>query len=356
MQPLNAHSIDLYLSVREPTAGEVERLLAAELATPQRAQAFGITAANGREKLKARSQLLRTVYPEVRQLCETINMSEVQQHLNLWNLWLPLAMQLASAQQALGRPLVQGILGGQGTGKTTLAAVIGLILERMGTSSLAVSLDDLYKTYTERQQLQQQDPRLIWRGPPLTHDVELGVQLLDCLRQPHSQDPILVPRFDKSVDNGAGDRTEPKQVEPPDIVLFEGWFVGVRPVENIVFDNPPPPINTPQERIWARDCNERLQEYLPLWERLDRLLVLYPVDYRLSQQWRREAEQKMMAAGKSGMSNEEVNRFVEYFWRSLHPELFIAPLIHNPEWVDLVVEINGDRTLGKIYCPSEAQH
>jgi D-glycerate 3-kinase len=254
----------------------------------------------------------------------------------------------------VGRPLIQGILGGQGTGKTTLAAVLRLILTHIGYRTLSLSLDDLYKTYAERQQLQKQDPRLIWRGPPGTHDVELGKELLDQLRQPNQQHRILVPRFDKSAWGGAGDRTTPERVEDIDIVLFEGWFVGVRPIDPAVFDAPmPAPIETLADRMFARDMNELLKEYLPLWERLDQLMLLYPTNYRLSQQWRRQAEQQMIATGKSGMTDAQVDEFVEYFWKSLHPELFITPLTKNLRWVDLVIEITPDHTASAIYRPSD---
>jgi D-glycerate 3-kinase len=275
--------------------------------------------------------------------------------LSLWNLWLPLALQLASSQQQLGRPLIQGILGGQGTGKTTLAAVLSLILTHIGYRTLSLSLDDLYKTYVERQRLQQKDSRLIWRGPPGTHDVELARELLDQLRSPNQQDPILVPRFDKSAWGGAGDRTTPERVEGVDIVLFEGWFVGVRPIDPAVFDaSLPEPIQTSADRAFARDMNDQLKDYLPLWERLDQLMLLYPVNYRLSQQWRCQAEQQMIATGKSGMTDAQVSKFVEYFWRSLHPELFITPLTKKNSCVDLVIEINPDHTVGTIYRPGEA--
>jgi D-glycerate 3-kinase len=270
----------------------------------------------------------------------------------LWQLWLPLAMQLASCQQELGRTLIQGILGGQGTGKTTLATVIRLIFQHLGLKSVAISIDDLYKTYADRQKLQQQDPRLIWRGPPGTHDVELGIKILDEFRQPNPTEPILVPRFDKSAFGGQGDRIGFESFSPVDVVLFEGWFIGTRPVEQTAFENPPAPIITLKDRLFAQDINKKLQEYLPLWDRLDRLIVLYPVDYRLSKQWRKEAEQKMIATGKSGMSNEEIDRFVEYFWRSLHPELFITPLLHNADWVDLAIEIKSDHSCGRVYQPS----
>jgi D-glycerate 3-kinase len=209
-------------------------------------------------------------------------------------------------------------------------------------------LDDLYKTYSDRLVLTQQDPRLIWRGPPGTHDVDLGLDVLDRIRQ--SQGSIMVPRFDKSAYKGAGDRTNPEMVTGVDIVLFEGWFVGVRPINADVFDTAPPPIVTNEDRAFARDMNLRLHDYLPLWDRLDSLIVLYPTDYRCSLEWRKQAEQQMIAAGKSGMSNAEIEQFVNYFWRSLHPELFIKPLVKDATAVDLVVEIHTDHSFGEVYC------
>jgi len=339
-----------------PTIVQLEQLLARELSRSQRAKAFDLDRDNGFERIKRRSQLLITVYPEIAALADKYGLLPREDRflLSLWDLWLPLAIQLAEARADLGRTLVQGILGGQGTGKTTLTTILSLILSHLGYSTLAVSIDDLYKTYQERELLQQQDPRLIWRGPPGTHDVKLGIEVLELCCLESSENSILVPRFDKSAYNGAGDRADFESVEKPDIVLFEGWFTGARPLEGTIFDNSlPSPIITEKDRLFAKDNNERLKEYLPLWEKLDRLIVLYPTDYRLSKQWRKEAEQKMKASGKSGMSDAEIEDFVDYFWRSLHPELFINPLVNNPDLVDLVIEINGDRSLGKIYKPGD---
>jgi D-glycerate 3-kinase len=53
------------------------------------------------------------------------------------------------------------------------------------------------------------------------------------------------------------------------------------------------------------------------------------------------------------MTDAQVDEFVEYFWRALHPELFITPLTKNPSLVDLVVEINGDHSVGAIYQPGD---
>lgn len=255
----------------------------------------------------------------------------------LQNFWLPLAKQLVAWHEQAESTLIVGILGGQGTGKTTLATILMQILNHLGLQVCQISLDDLYKTYADRCQLEQLDPRLRWRGPPGTHDVDLGVKMLQQLKQKR---PAQVPRFDKSARSGIGDRTSTETVSGADIVLFEGWFVGVRPIDPAAFDHAPPPIETESDRAFARDMNARLADYLPLWNLLDRLIVLLPSDYRLSQQWRRQAEQQMVAAGQAGMAATEVDEFVEYFWRSLHPELFITPFLHNTQ-ADWVVEISS---------------
>ena len=282
------------------------------------------------------TELLR----EVETLCESLRIKDKQRVAdNLERLWLPIALDIAAKRNKLNRTLIQGILGSQGTGKTTLCLILQHILNYLNYSTATLSIDDLYLTYAQRQVLQQQDPRLVWRGPPGTHDLNLGIQVIERCLQGDSTTKILLPRFDKSAFNGAGDRTSPEAISKPDILLFEGWFIGVQPLKECT--NFPLPIVTEADRQFAKDNNQRLQAYLPLWNKLDSLIVLYPEDYRLSQQWRKEAEQKMIATGKTGMSDQECDRFVEYFWKALHPELYIKPLIQT---ADLVIEIKSDRT------------
>ena len=312
-----------------------------------RSQAFGLTSANLAPALADRLTLFRAVYPLVAARCAATLRLPIPVTELLWNFWLPLASQLITWRKAQAPPLIQGILGGQGTGKTTLTAMLTLILEHQGYHTVSLSIDDLYKTYADRQQLQQQDPRLDRRGPPGTHDIALGQQVLTDLKQGL---PVHLPRFDKSAHQGAGDRTTPDFIASADIVLFEGWLVGVRPILPAAFAQPLPPINTAADRTFARDMNERLRDYEPLWDLLDRLIVLYVPDYRLSLQWRTQAEHDMIAQGKPGMTDAEIVEFVTYFWRSLHPELFITPLTQQPH-VDLVVEITPDHLPGKIYQP-----
>ncbi|MGD1867763.1 MAG: hypothetical protein ACFB0D_24695 [Phormidesmis sp.] len=282
----------------------------------------------------------------------------------LWQLWLPLAQYIDSQQRALNTPYIQGILGGQGTGKSTLSQILQMLLRCLGQQAVALSIDDLYLTYAERCELQRTDPRLVWRGPPGTHDVALGVKILTQIRQ--GAMAIQLPRFDKSLKGGQGDRTQPLIVHHPTVVLFEGWCVGARPLpesllsgDDFVF---PDPIKTPADRQFAKDCNRKLADYLPLWSFLHSLIVLKPEDYRWALQWRQAAEYKMIAKGKAGLSKTEISAFVLYFWKALHPELFITPLTVSPSTSDasdsrltyktsLVVNICRNQQVGSLCLP-----
>lgn len=314
-------------------------------------EALGIDSADILAVLKQRGKWLVQIYPNIQQYGFDRSLAPDRVLNLLWTLWLPLALQLVAVREPLNRPLVQGILGGQGTGKTTLCGILTLILEHLGYATISLSLDDLYQTYAERQHLQQQDPRFRWRGPPGTHDLGLGINILEQLCNPDQNDPIPLPRFDKSAHGGLGDRAQPEWVTAADVILFEGWFVGVQPLEPALITKASSFLKTEADQAFVQEINRRLRDYRPLWERLDRLMMLWPQDYRLSRQWRQQAEDQAIATGKSGMSAAEVAQFVEYFWRTLPPDLFLRPMRQNPQRVELVIEIEDDHLPVAIYRP-----
>ncbi|HSM82758.1 MAG TPA: glycerate kinase [Nodosilinea sp.] len=332
------------------SADQRQQLLTWELADPRRAAAWGIDFSNGPAKLDERLAWLQAMVPHHDAL--PLPPGPMERYLGLyWRLWLPLALTLKQARDSLAAPLIQGVLGGQGTGKTTLTEILRQLLQVMGYKAVGLSIDDIYKTYIDRRRLRQIDPRLRWRGPPGTHDIDLGLATLAQVRAAAPGTAVALPRFDKSLHGGEGDRTEPEWEQDIDILLFEGWFLGARPIDPNRFDQAPEPIATVADRQFARDMNSQLVTYLPLWDCLDRLMVLCPADYRISKQWRKDAEHQMKAQGKTGMSDSTIDEFVEYFWRALHPELFIDPLKQDSEHVNLVVEIDHHRVPRAIYAP-----
>jgi D-glycerate 3-kinase len=96
-----------------------------------------------------RSLFLRLAYPEISQILIAHNIKLDPPSLIfpiLWHYWLPLAQHLANQQSQIGRTFIQGLMGGQGTGKTTLGIVLEILLRHLGKTFLSISLDDLYKT------------------------------------------------------------------------------------------------------------------------------------------------------------------------------------------------------------------
>ena len=94
----------------------------------------------------------------------------------------PLADAIAARRAALNRTVMIGICGPQGSGKSTIAAFAQLLLADKGFKTVILSIDDLYLTRAERETLAQEvHPLLKTRGPPGTHDVALGLKLIDQL-------------------------------------------------------------------------------------------------------------------------------------------------------------------------------
>ena len=88
------------------------------------------------------------------------------------------------------RSRVYGIVGLQGTGKSTLAAQIAAMAKTRGLTVVALSIDDFYLGRRERLRLGHKiHPLLATRGPPGTHDVALACATLPGLKA--GTDPAL---------------------------------------------------------------------------------------------------------------------------------------------------------------------
>lgn len=275
---------------------------------------------------------------------------------DLKNYYLPYLQKLIEKKKQKNNSdgLIVGISAIQGAGKTTQAEIIDILLKFLGYKSVSLSIDDHYITHEQLDELRKADPRFIRRG--VTHDISLATKNLTDLRMMKNGDEVKLPIYDKGAQNGDGDRVGWKVVtQKPDFIFYDGWMLGARRVENeLIFEADLPALDTLEHIQFAKDVNKKLDEYLPLWDLIEFMNVLFVFHYEISLKWRDQAEEALRAQGK-GMSKEEIREFVYYFWRSVHPAIQIKNLAHDGVHTQQVTVINDDHSIKNILTPAEAK-
>jgi D-glycerate 3-kinase len=235
----------------------------------------------------------------------------------------PLAARIAGWTTEGRSPLVVGICGPQGSGKSTLVTLVERLLAARGLEVAVLSIDDLYLTKAERARLAREvHPLLATRGVPGTHDPTLGLSVLDALGRSGT---IALPRFDKASDDRAPEAEWPRVEGPVDVVLLEGWCVGARPQPASRLDAPVNALERDEDAggVWRGFANAALAgPYAPLFSRLDRLVLLTAPDFAVVRAWRGQQEarlrQRLAAEGRDprlAMDEAALDRFVAHYER-----------------------------------------
>ena len=257
--------------------------------------------------------------------------------------YLPLAKRLPDMRTAAG-PLLLGINGAQGTGKSTLADFLRLAASSLFEWTVAVlSIDDFYFTLAEREALAQDvHPLLRTRGVPGTHDTQMLAACLDRLAALGEEESIALPRFDKATDDRADKSTWPRVSGPVDMVILEGWCVGTIAQNDADLAAPMNDLEREQDidGRWRQCVNDRLaSRYAPIFSRLDALVFLEAPGFDAIFRWRLEQEQKLAAASAAGapgiMSRDAIRTFISYYER-----LTRANLASLPGIADVVYELD----------------
>jgi D-glycerate 3-kinase len=259
-----------------------------------------------------------------------------------------------------GHPLVVGICGSQGSGKTTLCASLQVALtQEQGANVAVLSIDDFYLPASERAQLAHRvHPLLLTRGVPGTHEVALGIALIDRLTHCDAAARTPLPRFDKLTDDRLTPNAWPEFPGRTDVVLFEGWCVGARAQAEGELAAPVNALERDEDADgrWRRYVNAQLAgPYQALFGLLDRLVLLAAPDFDIVFRWRRQQEHALAAlaasAGTSGaeglrgavpasrtMTDAQLARFIMHYERLTR---FI--LKEMPQRADLVVALDAER-------------
>lgn len=247
--------------------------------------------------------------------------------------YYPLASRLLNSPHK-----VIGINGGQGTGKSTLAMILKIIIESAGKSVVVMSIDDFYLSLSRRKYLSKNiHPLLITRGVPGTHDVDLGLKLIQDLRDGKVS---KIPVFDKQEDDIMLPENWQYVDFKADYVIFEGWCVGAKPISNeSLFGNE----NELEQNYdpcgrWRNYYNDKLSnEYQKWFAHIDFLIMLKAPGIEEIIEWR---SKQQLFLDQGVPTDFVVSDFVRYFER-----LTINMLKTVPRFADCVFTLDSKHNI-----------
>lgn len=276
------------------------------------------------------------------------------------SIYVPLGAWIARRKQLQPGPLVLGINGAQGAGKSTLFNLLDVILtEGFNLKVVGFSIDDLYITRADREALAESvHPLLITRGVPGTHDVQLGVEILESLKNGTENTVTKIPVFDKSIDDRCPASVWQEWLGPADVIVLEGWCVGAMPQTEAALAEP---INTLErdedaDAAWRRYVNEQLSgEYRRLFDCVDMLLMLKVPSMDAVFEWRSLQEKKLAERVKyiydtqqptdhlRIMDEGQIQRFIQHYER-----LTRHMLDEMPDRADVTLLLNDNHKIFSI--------
>ena len=250
------------------------------------------------------------------------------------------------------KPLIIGLAGGQGSGKTTISSILTLILKKyFKLNVFKVSIDDFYKTRKDRKSLSKnKHPLLMTRGVPGTHDVDLMLNFFKKIKNKNFK-TMQIPKFNKAIDDRCQKNLWYKIKTKPDVVIFEGWCVGARPQLNNQLKKP---INSlekvyDQGAKWRNHVNNQLKtKYKILFKQLDGFLYLKAKNFNLLREWRLKQERKLWIKTKNKknlkiMSNGDVINFMQTYQR-ITQNMFK----HAPKYSSIILNLNSNHQIKTI--------
>ena len=216
---------------------------------------------------------------------------------------------------------VIGLTGGQGTGKSTISAILKIILkEAYKLETVIFSIDDFYKTFTERKKMSKKINSLfLTRGVPGTHDTKMLFQCIKNLKN-NSFKKMIIPQFDKSIDDRFPKNKWLKVRKKPNIVIFEGWCVGATPQKNKDLNFPINKLEKQKDnkKIWRKKVNSELKiNYKKIFNLIDKLIFLKVPSFKYVFKWRLLQEKKLRITGNGNktMNDKQIKNFVMYYER-----------------------------------------
>tara|TARA_B100000579_G_scaffold109934_1_gene87753 strand:+ start:5333 stop:6250 length:918 start_codon:yes stop_codon:yes gene_type:complete len=237
------------------------------------------------------------------------------------NFYIPICDLIYKDYIKKNKTILIGLSGGQGSGKSTIAKIIKLILNiKYNFNTISFSIDDFYKTLKSRKKMSKTVHKLfLTRGVPGTHDIKLLRKIFQKLLKKNFSS-FLIPKFDKSIDDRLKKKEWIKVKKKPEIIIFEGWCIGSQPQKISQLSKPINSLEKINDKkiIWRKRINNELKNnYKRIFKLIDKLIFLKVPSFEYVYKWRflQEEKLKLTSKGKKTMSKSQVKEFIMYYER-----------------------------------------
>ena len=237
------------------------------------------------------------------------------------NFYIPISDFIYKKHKKNKKTLIIGLAGGQGSGKSTIAKILKIILKKKyKLNVINFSIDDYYKTLKDRKLMSKKINKLfLTRGVPGTHDIDLIKNHLSILKKKFLT-KIKIPKFDKSKDDRVSKNKWIKINKKQDIVIFEGWCVGATSQNDKILKKP---INNLEKFeddkfTWRKKVNNELKtRYKKTFNLIDIFIFLQVPSFKHVYKWRllQEKKLKLKSKGKKIMKNSQIKNLIMYYER-----------------------------------------
>lgn len=197
--------------------------------------------------------------------------------------------------------------------------------QREQLQTLVVSIDDFYLRHVDQLELAAAHPdnALVQvRGEPGTHDVSLLREVFGALSR---GEPTLIPQYDKGAFAGLGDRLPRESWIPVNqegqakvqVVLLEGWCVGFRSISADALKAKWQGSSRTLHLHKLEDLNfinDQLRGYDAATDLFDAFIHIDAEDTEYVYDWRLEQEHHLIRERGTGMTDEQVVKFVDAYY------------------------------------------
>ena len=131
---------------------------------------------------------------------------------------------------------------------------------------------------------------------------------------------LNIPKFDKSIDDRSPKSKWLQVKKKPDIVIFEGWCVGVSAQKNKDLNFPINELEKHKDdrKIWRKKVNLELKKnYKKIFNLIDKLIFLKVPSFKFVFKWRLLQEKKLRITSKGNktMTDKQIGNFIMYYER-----------------------------------------